>query len=75
MPRNKHRLETLQRQLIEMRELCKNHVASLPQKESVFLSQIGTIDADIKRSQAIYDSLNALHTTEVDKLAKSEDDD
>ena len=40
------------------------------QREPVFLRQIEKMVADLKITQATYDSLNALHTQEVGKLAK-----
>ena len=39
-------------------------------REPVFLRQIKKMEADLKITQATYDSLNALHTIEVGKLAK-----
>ena len=38
--------------------------------EPVFLRQIKKMEADLKITQATYDSLNALHTIEVGKLAR-----
>ena len=35
-----------------------------------FLRQIKKMEADLKITQATYDSLNALHTIEVGKLAR-----
>ena len=39
-------------------------------REPVFLRQIKKMEADLKITQATYDSLNALHTIEVGKLAR-----
>ena len=43
---------------------------AIAEKEPIFLKQIETLESDLKISQATYDSLNALHTVEVGKLAK-----
>ena len=53
-------------------ELSRNRAAQkeLSEKEPVFLKQIEKIEKDLKITQATYDSLNALHTAEVGKLAK-----
>ena len=50
-------------------ELPRNRAAQkeMSEKEPVFLKQI---EKDLKITQATYDSLNALHTAEVGKLAK-----
>ena len=48
--------------------MSKSAVAN--QREPVFLRQIKKMEADLKITQATYDSLNALHTQEVGKLAK-----
>ena len=53
-------------------ELPRNRAAQkeMSEKEPVFLKQIEKIEKDLKITQATYDSLNALHTAEVGKLAK-----
>ena len=43
---------------------------AIAEKEPIFLKQIETLESDLKITQATYDSLNALHTIEVGKLAK-----
>lgn len=52
--------------------LPRNRAAQkeMSEKEPVFLKQIEKTEKDLKITQATYDSLNALHTAEVGKLAK-----
>ena len=66
----KKQIQSFQRYLHPFREAHKNTKQELAEKEPIFLSQIVALEADLRISQATYDSLNTLHTTEVGKLVK-----
>ena len=57
----------------ELRQVRKMHGVTqreLSEREPVFLRQIEKLEADLKITQATFDSINALHTKAVGELAK-----
>ena len=65
-----NKLNALEKLLADFREEEGITKKAIAEKEPIFLKQIEMLESDLKISQATYDSLNALHTAEVGKLAK-----
>lgn len=63
-------IERLQRSMRNLRPKLAAAQKELSERDPVFLRQIEKMESDLKITQATYDSLNALHTKEVGKLAK-----
>ena len=53
-----------------MREACKSLGESTTRTEPIYLSDVEREKTALQKAQATFDSLNALHTAEVGKLAK-----
>ena len=68
--RFQNKLNALEKLLSGFREEEGITKKAIAEKEPIFLKQIETLESDLKISQATYDSLNALHTVEVGKLAR-----
>ena len=60
----------LQDKLARLRKAHDSIKKETVQSETVFLKQIIMLESDLRITQATYDSLNALHTIEVGKLAR-----
>ena len=60
----------LQDKLARRQKAFDNIKKEMDEGETTFLKQIVALEKDLRITQATYDSLNALHTTEVGKLAK-----
>lgn len=70
-----NRVEALKGVIARTRKAHDNTKKAITEKEPIYLKQIETLESDLKISQTTYDSLNALHTAEVGKLAKFGGDD
>ena len=64
------KIQKIQKALMITKKLRDAIKKELAEKEPVFLRQIKALESDLKVKQAMFDSINALHTQEVGKLAK-----